>query len=130
LLGEAYDYLNQLCFLDGTTRESVDSYVAQALSVRPYSSEAFIDAGAVAALRQDIPNVIKYWGPVLRRPSDMQIVLIDTLAQHRLSLGFVTQALRPNLPALRLLLAKYSQLNLSPGEMRPLLVYYAAAAEA
>jgi tetratricopeptide (TPR) repeat protein len=125
LLGEAYVYLGDLCFLDGVGSAAKAPCVAQALKVRPYSGEVLLTAGSDAALAGNLELALRYWRGAIQKDRVAQIALADLMVAYGVPVAFVVEQFRPPLAVVRLLDGRYSAAGLAPDQLRPLLVYYA-----
>jgi tetratricopeptide (TPR) repeat protein len=128
LQGEGYVYLAELCFLQGASPAAKPAYIEQALKVRPHDGKVLFAAGNEAALAGDLRKAIGYWKQSFQSGPDEQAQLIDLFAGNHVPVAFLLQSFEPDLKALRLLEARYSQLQ-APGELRQVLGCYARAVE-
>jgi len=128
LQGEGYIYLAELCFLQGASPKVKPAYVAQALKVRPYNGKVLFAAGNEAALSGDLQKAVTYWKQSFKSGPEEQVELINLLASNRVPPAFLLQNFEPDLPALRLMEAKYIELR-QPGELQQVLGYLVRAAE-
>jgi O-antigen ligase/tetratricopeptide (TPR) repeat protein len=116
---DGYIFLADLHFLEGSDSDAAADYVEQALRVRPYSARVLMAAGKQAALRGDFRRAIDCWRRSLSTDLDEQRQLVDLLvaftyaAQSQLAeeseasaIEFIISQFKPELPLLRLLLAK------------------------
>jgi O-antigen ligase/tetratricopeptide (TPR) repeat protein len=61
LQGEAYVYLSQLAFLDGTSPAVAQAYVDQGLLVRPHDADVLFEIGRQAILAGDVTAALNRW---------------------------------------------------------------------
>ncbi|MEX0978503.1 MAG: hypothetical protein WDZ48_06610, partial [Pirellulales bacterium] len=125
LLGEAYVYVGDLCFLEGAPATTKSAYIAQALFVRPHSGEVLMAAGSDAALSGNLELAVEYWRGALETERMVQIALTDILVAYHVPMTFIIEHFQPNLPVVRLLVAKYIATGSTDDQLRPLLEYYA-----
>ncbi|MEX0679141.1 MAG: O-antigen ligase family protein [Pirellulales bacterium] len=124
LLGEAYVYLGDLCFLEGAPAAAKSAYIAQALKVRPYSGEVLLAGGSDAALSGNLELAVEYWRGALQKDRVVQIALTDLLVAYQVPMTFIIEQFQPQLPVVRLLVAKYAAKGLPDDQLRLLLEYY------
>ena len=116
LQGEGYLYLAKLQFLssEGTdkTGEGGDksAYVGQALRVRPFSGTVLLEAGQEAVLAGDITRGMQYWQRSFRCGYKHQQQLVELLA-GRVPAAMLLDSLQPDLRAMRILHARYRELE-------------------
>ncbi len=124
LEGEAYTYLAELCFLDGADGVPKPALVDQALRVRPYSGSVLLCAGSDAALTHDLPLALEYWRRAFQTGPEAQRQFVDLWATAQMPVAVILQAFHPDLAAVRILDAKYSQLGQAE-QVQAILAYYA-----
>lgn len=124
LEGEAYVYLAELSFLDGTSESSKPALVDQALRVRPYDGGVLLCAGSEAALAGNLSTAFDFWRRALATGPAMQRQIVDLLAGAQMPAEALIAAFRPDLPVVRLMDSKYSATS-DQRQLRPLLEYYA-----
>lgn len=125
LLGEAYLYLGDLCFLEGASATAKSGCVAQALKVRPYSGEVLLAAGSDAALSGKLDLAVEYWRGALEKDRVVQIALTELLVTYQVPVTFIIEQFQPPLPVVRLLVAKFVATGRPADQLRLLLEYYA-----
>ncbi|MGD0900269.1 MAG: tetratricopeptide repeat protein, partial [Thermoguttaceae bacterium] len=109
LEGEAYLFLAELCFLDGSdSLAAQDAYVAQALAVRPFDGGMLLEAGKHAAQAGHLPDALEYWQKAFRNSPVHRMQLIELLA-GRIPVNFLLATFQPNLDALRTLHVQYGK---------------------
>ena len=124
LMGEGYVHLADLCFLKGQGQPERLAYLNQALTVRPYDGVVLLSAGSAAALRGDVDGMIAYWRPVLRCRDQERQAMVRLLTAMPIPVEEVLSAFQPDLPAVRLLYARYARMAL-PQPLQIVATYYA-----
>jgi O-antigen ligase len=125
LLGEAYLYLSELCFLEGSDLTANSRYLAQALAVRPYDGEIQFEAGKQCFLDGQPQQAIEHWRQAYRSGEEFRLRLVDLFANElatQVPIGFFLEQFQPDLEGLRRLRLRYSTLQL-PAQWRTLLEY-------
>jgi O-antigen ligase len=128
LAGRAYIDLAQLCFLSASDDSMRPALMDQALRVRPYDGSVLLCAGSEAALANDPLKALDYWRRALRAGPKSQRQLVDLWAATQVPVEVILREFRPGLAAVRLMDARYSQLD-RPDELQRLLAYYAQVAQ-
>ncbi|HEX4145198.1 MAG TPA: O-antigen ligase family protein [Pirellulales bacterium] len=123
LMGEGYVHLADLCFLKGQGQAERLAYLNQALTVRPYDGVVLLSAGSAAALRGDVDAMIAYWRPVLRCRQQERQAMVRLLTAMPIPVEEVLSAFQPDLPAVRMLYARYSQMGV-PQPLQVIGAYY------
>lgn len=129
LLGEAYVYLAELCFLEGAAPGFKSACIAQAMAVRPHSGKVLFAAGTEAALAGDLAKAIEYWKRTFHSGWEERDQLLDTLVASGVPPAFVLENFQPDLVGLRATYAKYKATPRRE-DLKLLLVRYIQAAEA
>jgi tetratricopeptide (TPR) repeat protein len=109
LQGQAYIYLAELCFLNGSNDLQKPALIDQALRVRPYSGSVLMSAGSEAALAEDLPRALEYWRRAFRSGPIAQRQFIEMWARIQLPVEIVLNQFDPDLPAVRLMQSCYAQ---------------------
>jgi len=138
LLGEAYLFLGELCFLEGGRNSAKSAYIAQALKVRPFDGTVLLHAGSEAILTGHFDQGLAYWQESFRRGPVYQEEIIEWLVGrvHPRNLEeetrFFIETFQPDLEGLRLLERRYRKVvqagQMTPDQMAPLRLAYAQAA--
>ncbi len=132
LQGEGYLYLAKLQFLAGPGTDKASpgadksAYVGQALRVRPFSGAVLLEAGQEAVLAGDITRGMQYWQRSFRCGLKHQYQLVELLAGH-VPVAMLLQSLQPDLHAMRILHARYRELE-APNQANELYQLYAQTA--
>lgn len=127
LQGEAYLYLADLSFLEGSSSPGKAAYVRQALRVRPYDGAVLFAAGQEAMLLGDRQRTIEYWRASFHAGALHQRRLLQLLAPQ-VPAEFFLDGMQPDLPALRQIRKHYRDLG-RPDDLRLVLQRLSAAAE-
>ncbi|HEY2827405.1 MAG TPA: hypothetical protein VGJ04_07370, partial [Pirellulales bacterium] len=128
LYGEAYLYLSELCFLEGTSATAKSQFLAQALAVRPYDGEVQFEAGKECFLEGQSDEAIEHWRLAYRSGEEYKTRLIDLFTNElaaQVPISFFLEQFQPDLDGLRQLLAHYR--NSPPSNQRSSLWQYSAA---
>ncbi len=128
LEGQAYVYLAELCFLNGSDDKLKPALIDQALRVRPYSGSVLMRAGSEAALAEDLPRALEYWRRAFRAGPVAQRQFIEMWAGMQLPVEIVLKEFDPDLPSVRVMQAIYAQRG-PQEQVRTLLAYRAAACQ-
>jgi hypothetical protein len=127
LYGEAYLYMNDLCFLEGTNSTAKSRYLSQALAVRPYDGEVQFEAGKECFLEGQSNEAIEHWRMAYQSGQEFKTRLIDLFANDlaaEVPVEFFLKNFQPDLDGLRQLRAHYRQSALA--EQRKALWQYSA----
>jgi O-antigen ligase/tetratricopeptide (TPR) repeat protein len=127
LYGEAYLYLGDLCFLEGTNSAAKSQYLAQALAVRPYDGEVQFEAGKECFLQGQSDQAIEHWRLAYHSGEEYKARLIELFTNElagQVPISFFLEHFQPDLDGLRQLRAHYR--NLPPSEERKVLWQYSA----
>jgi hypothetical protein len=128
LYGEAYLYLGDLCFLEGTNSAAKSQYLAQALAVRPYDGEVQFEAGKECFLQGQSDEAIEHWRLAYHSGEEYKARLIELFTNElasQVSISFFLEHFQPDLDGLRQLQAHYR--NVPPSDQRSALWQYSAA---
>lgn len=128
LQGQAYVYLAELCFLNGSNDMLKPALIDQALRVRPYSGSVLMSAGSEAALAEDLPRALEYWRRAFRTGPIAQRQFIEMWAQMQLPVEIILSEFDPDLPAVRLMQACYAA-RAQDEQVRTLLTFRARKCE-
>jgi tetratricopeptide (TPR) repeat protein len=129
LLGEAYLYLADLCFLENAQPETKAAYVQQALKVRPFAPDILLVAGKEAAFSGDWENAIAYWRKAFHSSTYGKRLVIRLMAEGNVPLEFLVEQFRPGWPEIHDVFLAY-QPRLTPSQHQLIREQYAAAAQA
>jgi len=80
LQGEGYVHLAELAFLNGSSTDTADEYLAQALRVRPHRAEVLVALGNQAAARNEIDQARQWWTRAMASDVDCRQTLITQFA--------------------------------------------------
>jgi tetratricopeptide (TPR) repeat protein len=81
-------------------------------------------AGSDAALSGNLELAVRYWRGALAKDRVVQIALSDLLVACHVPVTFIIEQFQPQLPVVRLLVARYAASGLPADQLRPLLEYY------
>ena len=109
LEGQAYIYLAELCFLNGSDDRLKPALIDQALRVRPHTGSVLMSAGSDAALAGDLPRALEFWRRALRAGPVAQRQFMEMWAGMQLPVEVVLNEFDPDLSAARLMQAIYAQ---------------------
>ena len=127
LQGEGYLHLAELAFLEGADAAAKTAYIDQALRVRAYDGAVLFEAGREAWLAADFARGIDYWQRSFRSGRTQQKQLIGLLAD-RVPVAFILETFAPDLYALRILHARYRELD-QPEPLEEFRRHYARVVE-
>ncbi|HTQ40701.1 MAG TPA: O-antigen ligase family protein [Pirellulales bacterium] len=128
LYGEAYLYLADLCFLEGTSPAAKTQFLAQALAVRPFDGEVQFEAGKECFLQGQSDQAIEHWRLAYHSGQEYKTRLIELFTGELASqvpISFFLDQFQPDLDGLRHLRARYR--SLPPSDQRNTLWQYSAA---
>jgi tetratricopeptide (TPR) repeat protein len=143
--------MSELCFLEGGDRELQQSYVNQALKVRPFAAQVLFVAGREAwssfsikmavlkTLEKDDPRrpqveveakalygrAMAYWKGAFNRDVTYQQRITNLLIDY-VTAKFMAENFQPDVDALQRLEVRFRELN-RPGDHRVILYHYAVA---
>jgi tetratricopeptide (TPR) repeat protein len=122
LAGDAYVYLAELSFLESGGGIGADSYIDQALRVRPYDRNVLCGAGqhALAQARRD--RAIEYWSRCFNTPGSHQKKITYQLSASGMPAVELINYLKPTWRTLRDVWARYRQFG-SQADLDALLSY-------
>jgi tetratricopeptide (TPR) repeat protein len=119
--GEAYTLLADLCFLDGTDAAVAQSYVEQALRVRPYDAAVRYAVGELARRRGDIRAAIDEWSKCFGDSGPHQLRIVFWLAGGMPVEDFLS-TFQPDWRTLRHVWSRYREFG-QPNDIELLLAY-------
>lgn len=88
LLGEAYIFTAETAFLEGWTEEEENSYIDQALKVRPYSAPVQFAAGCRDAQAGELEDTIKHFQVAFDQDNRFRSKIIALLGQQNADFFF------------------------------------------
>ncbi len=89
LQGDGYVYLAKLCFLRGQGSEALDTYLQQALQVRPHDGDVVFEVGRQRLLKGDVDGALELWQSIYTDAGSHQSRIIRLLAGQMPAEAFI-----------------------------------------
>ncbi|MEX0612944.1 MAG: hypothetical protein WD229_12565, partial [Pirellulales bacterium] len=121
LQGEGYVFLADLCFLESADASVAQSYVARALSVRPYGADVLYAVGEQARRSGDIEAAIQQWSKCFGDVGPHQLRIVFWLAGGMPVHQFLS-TFQPDWGTLRHIWSRYREFG-QPQDIEVLLAY-------
>ncbi len=80
LQGEGYVYLAELCFLEGHGHDAIETYLEQAVNVRPYSSSVIFETGRQQLILGRAEDALNLWQKIYNDKGLHQLQIVQLLA--------------------------------------------------
>ena len=126
--GDLYIHLADLSFLHGVAANTKQSFINQALKVRPNSGAVLFSAGQEAALAGDLARTFDYWKRSFHQGPEQQQAIIKLLG-NQLPVDVLLTHLEPDLDGLAKFYSHYAKTN-RDDQLAALAPYYSSALRA
>ena len=110
LQGEAYIFLAELSFLEGSDQSVKVALVEQAICVRPYDAKVLLMAGKEAAIAGEVEAAVEHWRKSFKYSVDGKWEVVQLLSQ-RIPANITMQILEPAANDLNLFSRAYQSLG-------------------
>ncbi|MDA1018198.1 MAG: O-antigen ligase family protein, partial [Planctomycetota bacterium] len=110
--GMAYVYLSGLAFLDGEPPTAHDTYMSQALLLRPFDAHVQFQAGKDLWLVGDLEGALNHWNACFQRHRGYQRYIIALMSEH-VAAKFFLETFDPDIIGMEELMRTYKQLDRS-----------------